>query len=161
MEAGTPDSASSRGRLTFALGAALVLSGIVVAVLVLSGDEREQAASVPVPPRCVNAWNGDAAATSYGRHNFNFHQYTGARVTFLTDQGEEVGEEEGGRCAVVFPSRVLDPEPFAAGQVFKAGRWLPISSLQGVELVRVAELQAEAAKAPNTIVDATGKLSVG
>ena len=51
----------------------------------------------------------DQAARAYGRHNFNFHLYEGALVTFLTATGEEVGEGEGGSCAVIFPSRGARP----------------------------------------------------
>ena len=46
---------------------------------------------------------------------------------------------------MIFPSQALDPEPFAAGQVLHANRWLAISSLPGVDLARVAELQVTAA----------------
>ena len=80
-------------------------------------------------------------------------------MTYLTPTAEEVAADQGGSCAVVFPSRALDPEPFAAGQVLRADRWLPISSLPGVDLARVAELQVTAAKAPNTRLDAQGELT--
>jgi hypothetical protein len=59
---------------------------------------------------------------------------------------------------VVFPSRVLDPEPFAAGEVFRDGAWVPISDLPGVELTRVAELQVAAAESPNAAIDRWGRL---
>jgi hypothetical protein len=70
-----------------------------------------------------------------------------------------VEEGDGGVCAVIFPSKALDPEPFAAGQVLLRGAWLPITSLKGVELARVAELQADAAQAPNTTLDTAGELT--
>ena len=147
----------ARGRLLIALGAAVILAATVVGVVALGGGE-EAASGTVASPACIKAWNGDPAATAYGRHNFNFHDYTGALVTFLDENAQEV-EEDSGMCAVVFPSRVLDQEPFAAGQVVKGRRWVPISSLRGVELTRIAELQAQAAQAPNTILDTTGKLT--
>ena len=148
----------SRARLLIALGAALTLTVIVVAVASLRGAKGERASVVP-SARCLDAWNSDASATAYGRHNFNFHLYTGALVTFLTDEGKQVGAGEGGSCAVVFPSQALDPEPFAAGQILKGRRWLSLTSLDGVALTRVAELQAEAAATQNTAIDTTGRLS--
>jgi hypothetical protein len=147
----------ARGRLLIALGAAVILAATVIAVVAL-GDGEEAASGSVASPECIKDWNGDPAATSYGRHNFNFHDYTGALVTFLDEAAREVEEAEG-MCAVVFPSRVLDTEPFAAGQVIKGRRWVPITSLRGVELSRIGELQADAAQAPNTILDTTGKLT--
>jgi hypothetical protein len=149
----------SRARLVFALVAALGLGAIVVVVVALGGDEGS-ATLTAAPPACIRAWNADAAATAYGRHNFNFHDYDGALVTFLTPDGAVVEEEGGGaKCAVIFPSRVLDPEPFAAGQVLQRDRWQPISELPAVELARVGELQAEAARTPNTTLDLAGRLT--
>jgi hypothetical protein len=150
---------SSRARLAIALGAAIVLAVIVIVVAVASGgsdDEREVAAA---PERCVEAWNADKAARAYGRHNFSFHLYKGALVTFLTENGVEVAPGEGGLCAVIFPSEALDPEPFAAGQVLDGRRWKAISELGGVELTRVAELQVTAAGSPNTTLSVQGVLA--
>jgi hypothetical protein len=150
-----PESGSPRGRLAIAAGAAALLAGIVVAALALGGGDEEL---TPVPAECVAAWNGDAAATSYGRHNFNFHRYEGALVTYLSETAVEVDSAEQGLCAVIFPAEALDPEPIAAGQVRQAGEWFPISTLPGVELTRVGELQVTAAGAPNTILDQRGEI---
>ena len=151
--------ASARGRLLVALVAAIVLAGTVVAVVALGGSGNSAQSAAAASRECVRAWNGDPSATAYGRHNFNFHDYTGALVTFLTDGAEIVDADEGGVCAVIFPSRVLDPEPFAAGQVLRDGDWSSITTLEGVELTRVAELQNQAVRAPNTTLDTTGKLT--
>ena len=143
-----------------ALGAALILTLIVVAVISLGGEDKSTA-RVQAPPKCIEAWNVDASATAYGRHNLSFHLYKGALVTFLTDEAEQVGKGEGGACAVIFPSQALDPEPFAAGQILDGGRWKSLSDLEGVELPRIAELQAEAAAGQNTTIQTTGRLSPG
>ena len=154
MEASAAGSA--RGRLAIALGACALLAAIVVIVLALGGG-GEQRAAVPLEPECVSAWNADTEATAYGRHNFNFHRYEGALVTSLGAAAQEVGAGEGD-CAVVFPSQVLDSEPFAAGQVLQGRVWKPLSSLPDIELTRVAELQVSAAEAPNALLDASGQL---
>jgi hypothetical protein len=154
-----PEPASTRARLMIAIGAAIVLTVIVVVVAVGSGGGSDDREPVAAPAPCIKAWNEDAAARSYGRHNFSFHLYTGALVTYLSREGEEVGEGGGGLCAVIFPSEALDPEPFAAGQVHEKRLWFPISELEGVELTRVAELQAQAAEGPNTTLDRQGVLA--
>ena len=128
-------------------------------IAVAPGGGSEGRGTVAAPERCVDAWNRDQAALAYGRHNFSFHLYKGALVTFLTNTGEEVGEGEGGLCAVIFPSQALDPEPFAAGQVLKGKLWFPISELEGMELSRLAELQVLAAGSPNTTLDVRGVLT--
>jgi hypothetical protein len=53
---------------------------------------------------------------------------------------------------------VLDPEPFAAGEVLRDGAWVPISDLPGVEVTSVAELQAKAVEAANAAIDGQGRL---
>jgi hypothetical protein len=109
---------------------------------------------------CIKAWNADEAALAYGRHNFTFHLYEGALVTHLDADGDEVDAgAPGALCAVIFPSEALDAEPFAAGQVLRGGNWMPISSLDRVQLTRVAELQVLAAGQPNTTLDVEGALA--
>jgi hypothetical protein len=156
VEAG---ASASRGRILIAIGAAVVLAAVIVVVAVASGGDSDGRRTVAAPQRCIDSWNRDQAALSYGRHNFSFHLYKGALVTFLTESGEEVGEDEGGLCAVIFPSQALDPEPFAAGQVLKGKFWFPISGLEGIELSRLAELQVIAAGSPNTTLDVQGVLA--
>ncbi len=136
-----------------------MLIAIVVAVAVVSGSDSDDRDAVAADPACIEAWNEDASARAYGRHNFSFHLYQGALVTFLDAAGEEVGSRADGFCAVVFPSKVLDSEPFAAGQVLRGKRWLAISDLEDVPLTRVAELQVLAAGSPNTTLDVQGVLA--
>jgi hypothetical protein len=139
-----------------AAGAAVALTALVIVVSTIGGGD--DAIGGPAPDECVKAWNADNAALAYGRHNFTFHKYEGALVTYLDDAGEVVDADEG-RCAVVFPSRALDPEPPAAGQILEGRQWMPISTLDRVELPRVAELQAEAAGEPNTHLDVYGRIT--
>jgi hypothetical protein len=158
VEGSEAPAANPRARIAIAAGAAVVLIAIVVVATVASGGgtEREQVAA---DPHCIDAWNADDTARAYGRHNFSYHLYKGALVTFLDIDGNEVGAGEGGLCAVIFPSKVLDVEPFAAGQVLRGKHWSPISSLDRVQLTRVAELQVLAAGSPNTTLDVQGVLT--
>jgi hypothetical protein len=152
------DPQPARARIALAVAAALVLGGLVVAIGLARGGDDDAPVSGPYP-FCIRSWNSDPAATAYGRHNFNSHRYEGALVTFLDLAANELAGGEGGHCAVVFPSRALDAEPFAAGQVLIGSRWQPISLLEGVSTVRVAELQARAADAGvNSSLAASGRL---
>ena len=156
MADGTGDS---RARILIAVGAAVALAAVIAVIAVASGGNSDGRDVVAAPERCVDAWNRDQAALAYGRHNFSFHLYEGALVTYLTKTGEEVVEGEGGLCAVIFPSQALDPEPFAAGQVLEGKLWFPISELDQMELSRLAELQVLAAGSPNTTLDVQGVLA--
>jgi hypothetical protein len=156
MEAGTGET---RARILIAIGAGVALAAVIVVIAFASGGGSEGRGTIAAPQRCIDSWNRDQAALAYGRHNFSFHLYEGALVTFLTNGGEEVGPGEGGLCAVIFPSQALDPEPFAAGQVLKGKLWFPISELEGIELGRLAELQVIAAGSPNTSLDVQGTLA--
>src|SRR5262245_13822299 len=105
---------AARGRILIALAAAVLLTAIVVVVAVASGGGDDKPVATAAPGRCIESWNTDQAARAYGRHNFSFHLYEGALVTFLTEQGDHVDSPAGDAlCAVIFPSRALDPEPFA------------------------------------------------
>jgi len=147
-----------KGRILIAVGTAIVLTAVIVVVSTTSGSGDDPVVAA-APPSCVAAWNEDPAARAYGRHNFKFHLYEGALVEFVNAEAQPVEPEAGGLCAVVFPSRALDPEPFAAGQVLQGKRWTPISELPGVDLNRVAELQVTAAGSPNTTLDDHGELA--
>ena len=158
MEETEPDG--SRARILIAIGAAVVLTAVIAVIAVASGGGSEERPDVIAPEDCVTAWNRDQAALAYGRHNFSFHLYEGALVTYLTKDGEEVESPAGGAlCAVIFPSEALDSEPVAAGQVLRGKLWFPISELEGVELSRLAELQVLAAGSPNTRLDVQGVLT--
>ena len=154
-----PEASSPRARLTIALAAAIALAAIIVVVAVASGGDSDDPVVAEAPKRCISAWNSDAAARAFGRHNFSFHLYKGALVTFLSANGAEVADGDEGSCAVIFPSEALDPEPIAAGQILEGRRWAPISELAGVELTRVGELQVLAAGSPNTTLSVRGVLA--
>ena len=151
--------ANPRARIAIAVGAAVFLIAIVIGVTLASAGGDEPREAVAADPECIEAWNDDPRALVYGRHNFSFHLYKGALVTFLDDEGDEVASQDGA-CAVVFPSEILDSEPVAAGQILRGKRWSPISE-EGVAITRVAELQVLAAGSPNSTLDIEGKLAPG
>jgi hypothetical protein len=143
-------------RVLFAAGAGVALAAAVAIVALSGGDDGPETA--PLDAACVAGWNDDEAALAYGRHNFNFHDYEAARVVHLeVPAGAELGGERN-PCAVVFPSETLDPEPEAAGMAFLGGTWITLSSV-GFDDIKRAELQAEAAVAPNAAIDRQGRLS--
>ena len=110
-------------------------------------------------PACVRAWNSDPAALSIGRHNFTFHDYETAQVTHLSiAAGKRLGGDDM-PCAVIFPSRTLDPEPNYAGAALLGGSWTSLSSVGGFDELTLAELQAAALANSNTVLDAEGRLS--
>lgn len=142
-------------RVLFAAGAGAVLAALVAIVALRGGEEGSEATALDVG--CVRAWNDDDAALAYGRHQHSFHDYDAARVMHLSvPAGAELGGDEN-PCAVVFPSEALDPEPEAAGMAFLGGTWITLSSV-GFDDVERAELQAEAARAPNAGIDPQGRL---
>jgi hypothetical protein len=143
-------------RVLFAAGTGAVLAAVVAIVALSGGDGSTEAADLD--PACVKDWNDDEAALAYGRHNFNFHDYEAARVIHLSvPAGAQFGGDQT-PCSVIFPSETLDPEPEAAGMTFLGGTWMTLSSV-GFDDIKRAELQAEAAAAPNAAIDAQGRLS--
>ena len=81
-----PEQATSRARLVIALGAALVLTAIIVVVAVAAGgDSDDQAVDRPAAVAVSRPGTPTPRRSPYGRHNFDFHHYTGALVTFLAE----------------------------------------------------------------------------
>jgi hypothetical protein len=143
-------------RVLFAAAAGAVLAAVVAVVALAGGDSAPE--DEPLELACVERWNADEAALAYGRHNFNFHDYEAARVIRLdVPAGAQLGGEET-PCSVIFPSETLDPEPEAAGMTFLGGTWITLNSV-GFDDIERAELQAEAAAAPNAAIDPQGRLS--
>ncbi len=154
----TNSDASPRGRLAVALAATLILAALIAAVLVRAEGSQESRAPA-ASSDCIDAWNADAAATAYGRHNAVFHKYEDVQVTRLELADGELAESGRGECAVIFGAVELDSEPVAAGQLFRGGTWTPLSLLAGVELARVAELQSFAVESANASIDEQGRLA--
>ena len=141
MEAG----AKQEGRPWAAVAGAvlLLIAGIVVAVVLRDSEEAAAA-----PAECVDAWNESGAVVSLGRHQYDGHGYNRVQITRL-DPGSLVTGNGESDCAVIFPARLLDPEPIAAGLVLPGERWMPVAQLPGVELTELGELQAAALDATN------------
>ncbi len=116
------EPAGARARILIAVGAAVVLAAVIAVIAVASGGDSGERETVAAPKECVDAWNRDQAARAYGRHNFSFHQYDGALVTFLTTTGEEVGSGEGGLCAVPVPAGSTRPRSSPTSTT-RCGAW--------------------------------------
>jgi len=157
MPEDAPETAP-RARLAVALGATLLLAGVIAGVLVLGGGSQEPATPAAASD-CINAWNEDELATSYGRHNAVAHKYEDVQVTRLELADGQLVESARGECAVIFGAVELDREPDAAGQLLRGETWTPLSLLAGVELDRVAQLQSVAVENANASIDEQGRLS--
>src|SRR5688500_3906031 len=141
MEAG----AKREGRPWAAVAGAVLLlvAGIVVAVALRDSEEATAA-----PAECVDAWNESRVAVSLGQHAYDEHGYNRVQITRLDPESLVTGDEESD-CAVIFPARLLDPEPIAAALVLPGERWIPVAQMPGVELSELGELQAAALDATN------------
>jgi hypothetical protein len=137
--------AQRRGRPWAAIGGAvlLLIAGIVVAVVLRETDEASAA-----PAECVEAWNDDRAALGLGRHQYSDHGYNRVEITRLDTESLATGESAGD-CTVIFPARLLDPEPIAAAMVQRNGRWIPVAQVSGVTLSELGELQSGALDVAN------------
>jgi hypothetical protein len=142
-------------RLPIAAAALLLLVGVTGAVLLLGGGSGGGA--VRPPPGCVEAWNSDKGARAIGKHNLYAHGYRLAEVQLLDAAGEAAEAGAGGRCAVVFPARTLDPEPQAAAYSRRARGWVSLSA-SGVSAITLGELQSEAISDANVDLDRSGTL---
>lgn len=152
-----PPSPSPRARLIYACTAFLALGVLVAGVLALSGGS-EGAGAAEAPGECLERWNSDRSARSFGRHNALAHGYSHAQVLTLTSDGSapiSAGDPDAS-CAVIFASTSLDPERVVAGQIYLQARWQPLNGLLDVE--RLAALQSEAVAAANTALTQTGEL---
>ena len=150
MDAGT----QREGRPWAAVvGAALLLiAGLVVAVALRDSEETSAA-----PGECVEAWNGSPAAVSLGQHQYTDHGYNRVEITRIDPESLATGTDESD-CVVIFPARLLDPEPIAAALVFQRERWKPVAQLRRVTLPELGDLQAEALETTNGALLREGRI---
>ena len=160
---GEPDP--TRGRLTVALGGAVLLAAII-AIVVLT---RESDEAPPAPTgTCFVAWNDDPIAPRQdGIHAYTEHGYRETLVTRLDEDGRIADGAGDGLepddpktpCAVIFASPQVDDEPDFGVRVFAEGRWTGLALARGTELEDIASLQAEAVAASNAVLAADGTLA--
>lgn len=138
-----------------ALATAVLLAGLIAAILVASSSDSEQS---PAPQACLKAWNSYRPALAYGRHNSLAHGYTDVQVGYMPKQGGRgLGSDpDDGNCAIVFAASQLDPEAFAAGEFLTKEGWVPLSGL--LAPANLAALQSAALAAANATVTAEGRL---
>lgn len=150
---------ASRARLLFAAGAAIVLAAVVVVVLVAGSDSVDLPEPAEASAECVDSWNHDAAALSFGAHNATAHGYVDIHVTHLSDDGSELADPDSGSCAVIFARSTLDPEPGAAGQLLSEdGAWEPLAGRSGYDVSSLTELQSDALQLANAELQPDGTI---
>jgi hypothetical protein len=145
----------ARRRVRRRLPAVMFAVGTFVAAGACGGAEGSVAAA---DPECLKAWNTDAEALEFGRHQFGFHQYTEVRVLRVSADGEPVAGDPGAPCAVAFAGATLDPEYGAAVRILEDGRWVALETLPAVSPDQLARLQADAQAAPNATLSESGRL---
>lgn len=136
----------------------MLLAGLAgaVAVVLLTGGGGETEANEP-DAACVEAWNGDPAATAYGQHQFDGHGYDRVQVLRVSEAGAPTESPEG-LCAVVFAATDIDPEPGARAQVLLEERWTGFEELQGVGDRDIGQLQSDAVAGANASLSTAGAL---
>jgi hypothetical protein len=149
-------TAPSRARLVFAsvLAGGLVVAVAVVLLSSVGGSEHEFS---PAPTGCLDGWNGDEAALTLGRHQYDAHGYNRVQVLTVSEDGAGPASGRGAICAVVFASGTLDAEPSAAAFVQLPRGWTPLSRLQPTE--RLASYQSEALSGYNAEIGEDGRIS--
>jgi hypothetical protein len=147
----------ARARLYFS---AILAVGLLAAVLAVAvgGGSGEEPGPEPADPKCVEAWNENRAQVAFGRHQFNGHGYSRVEILRLARDGGDLEEGESGLCTVVFAAEALDPEPGAAAQVLRRGRWVALASLPEATPARLAELQSAAVSGANASLEGEGTL---
>jgi hypothetical protein len=135
------------------LAAGLVVAVAAVVISSLDGDEHE---FDPAPTACLDGWNGDEAALTLGRHQYDAHGYNRVQVLTVSADGARPTSGPSTVCAVVFASNTLDAEPSAAAFVQLSSRWSPLSRLQPTE--RLAAYQSEALTGYNAEILVDGRI---
>lgn len=159
-----------RGRIAFAVGAALVLAALV-GVVVATGSSGDN----EVTNECIMAWNEDPIASASpdigGVHAYEAppigHGYREALATRVdadgnvleTTGGEAPMDEPDARCAVVFAAPELDFEPGFGVFVFDEGRWGSLTNVDGLPLDQIEAMQADAITTANATLLADGTLT--
>jgi hypothetical protein len=154
---GSPRESDSRRAALYAAGVLLAGLAVAVAVVLVSrsgGDTGGSAAD----PACIEAWNADQTAVSFGQHQFGGHGYERVQILRVDRSGTPT-ESEDGLCAVVVAATELDPEPGARAQVLLQGSWTGFESLEDVNDRAIGQLQSDAVAGTNATLSAEGTLA--
>ena len=145
----------SRRAAIYAAGVFLAGLAVVVVVVVVSGSDGGEAGAAD--PACIEAWNSDETAVSFGQHQFGGHGYERVEVLRVDEQGTP-SDAESGLCAVVFAAGELDPEPGARAQVLLDGSWTGFESLGAIDDRTIGQLQSDAVAGTNASLTSEGEL---
>jgi hypothetical protein len=139
-----------RGIATFAAVVAAATSGGCGA----SGGSS----AAPAPDRCVDSWNGESTALSFGRHVYDTHESHRAEVAVLKSEDGNPNVAAGGGCAVIFAVPESDVEYGAVGLVETDLGWASMQELAREDQEALNRIQSEASSAVNATLFPDGEL---
>lgn len=158
---------SQRPRLAIALGAAVLLAGIIIIIVSTRGSEEP---SGLLTSTCFEAWNENGAVLIQdGQHAYSAHGYRQTLVTRLdrdaeiieTADDDAAPDDPDARCAVIFATPQPDFEPDFGVRVFDEGKWTGLALSDKLPVEEIAALQAEAVAESNAVLVANGQLEAG
>jgi hypothetical protein len=145
---------AGRGRRNAAIALAFALAAAAIAGCGGSG----QGSAKPAPDRCVDGWNEDSTALSFGRHVYNTHESHRAEVALLEAEGGNPNVPAGRICAVVFAVPESDIEYGAVGLVVTDLGWASMQELARDDQATLDRIQGEASSATNATLFPDGQL---
>jgi hypothetical protein len=114
--------------------------------------------AAPAPGRCVDSWNEDSTALSFGRHVYDTHESHRAEVALLAAGDGNPNVPAGRICAVVFAVPESDVEYGAVGLVVTDLGWASMQELARDDQAALDRIQGEAASATNATLFPDGEL---
>jgi hypothetical protein len=152
-----PAADRSRARLYAAAAMAGILA-VAIVIVVVAGSGGGGSDAQAADPACISEWNGEAAATGFGVHLYNGHNYSRVQVLRMDEAATPTDSAEG-NCTVIFAAEALDPEPGARGWTNLGKSWTGLESLKGVTEDRIAKLQADAVVDANATLASDGTIA--
>jgi hypothetical protein len=139
---------------------AIALAAGLLALTGCGGDgSGSAAASAPaVPEDCLQSWNAESAALTYGRHVYTTHRAAQAQVLVVEPSSGSINIKADQACAVVFAVDPGDYEYGDVGMVVTSFGWASMRELARGDEGRLAELQDAAYAAPNVQLFPDGTL---
>jgi hypothetical protein len=112
----------------------------------------------PAPERCVDSWNGESTALSFGRHVYDTHESHRAEVVVLTAEDGNPNVAARGACAVIFAVPESDVEYGAVGLVETDLGWASMQELAREDQEALDRIQSDASSAVNATLFPDGEL---
>ena len=147
-------------RRAVARRARAVAAAATIPLLAACGGSGEESGSVPVPGDCLQSWNSEQAAISFGRHVYDTHDTRQAQVALLEPAGESLNIR-GETCAVIFAVPENDFEYGDVGLVVTDFGWASMQELARGDQIELERLQQEATESPNATLFPDGSIEPG